>query len=349
MSDDIYRHIQRQLDQYSIGFPETESGVEIEILKFFFTEEKALLFSQLTDKLESPEEIARRLGQPETDVADNLEKMAQKGLLYRVRKEDRVMYCAAPFLHGLLEFQAFDMPKALVALTGKYINEKLKKNMAGASGMRVLPIQESIDVRHRITTTDDAFEILRQEELIALADCACRLQYKQFDRACDAPMEACIMLGHMAEYYLENGMARQITLDEAMKVIEDCRAAGLVTQTPAMDRPIMICSCCKCCCGILGAVRRTSKPAELVVTDHLCRVDTETCSGCEACIDRCLVQAISINAQAVADINPDRCIGCGLCIPSCPDDAMKLVFRPREAAVAQKPIKSAFTFYDFKA
>ena len=29
MAKDIYRKVQQQLDQYSIGFPETESGVEI--------------------------------------------------------------------------------------------------------------------------------------------------------------------------------------------------------------------------------------------------------------------------------------------------------------------------------
>ena len=35
---DIYSQVQQQLDQYSIGFPETESGVEIEILKFLYYE-----------------------------------------------------------------------------------------------------------------------------------------------------------------------------------------------------------------------------------------------------------------------------------------------------------------------
>ena len=32
----IYRQLQIQLDKYPIGYPATQSGVEIDILKYFF-------------------------------------------------------------------------------------------------------------------------------------------------------------------------------------------------------------------------------------------------------------------------------------------------------------------------
>jgi len=38
---DIYRKLQRHLDTLPIGYPATESGVEIRILKFLFTPEEA--------------------------------------------------------------------------------------------------------------------------------------------------------------------------------------------------------------------------------------------------------------------------------------------------------------------
>jgi electron transport complex protein RnfB len=47
METDLYRKLQRQLDQYSMGFPATESGVEIKILKKLFSEEDAGLFLQM--------------------------------------------------------------------------------------------------------------------------------------------------------------------------------------------------------------------------------------------------------------------------------------------------------------
>ena len=141
MEKDIYRKVQEQLDQYSIGFPATESGVEIEILKLLFSEEEATLFSQMTGEPETPQSVADRTNRPVEEVTAELENMALKGLLYRNRTDESIEYSAIPFIHGLLEFQALWMPKELVFLTGKYIKEKLKDNMAAGGGMRVLPIQ----------------------------------------------------------------------------------------------------------------------------------------------------------------------------------------------------------------
>lgn len=39
--DNIYRKLQHQLDTLPIGFPATNSGVEIRLLKFLFTPEEA--------------------------------------------------------------------------------------------------------------------------------------------------------------------------------------------------------------------------------------------------------------------------------------------------------------------
>jgi electron transport complex protein RnfB len=48
MAADLYREIQKQLDRYSLGFPATESGIELKILKKLFRKEDAELFSEMT-------------------------------------------------------------------------------------------------------------------------------------------------------------------------------------------------------------------------------------------------------------------------------------------------------------
>jgi H+/Na+-translocating ferredoxin:NAD+ oxidoreductase subunit B len=328
MSKDIFRTVQKQLDQYCIGFPETESGVEIDIIKELFTEEEARLFSKMEGELETPGSVSQRIGKPVEEVAKDLEAMAIKGLLYRVREAGTVKYSAIPFIHGLLEFQVADMPKNLVYLTGNYVKEKLHENLADALAMRVLPVNESIEIKNQVASYDDVYEVLKNEELIAVADCACRVQKKVFDRACDSPMEVCMMVGPMAEYYLENKMAREITLDEAMKITRESNEAGLVTQTQSVTRPFMICNCCKCCCGFLGAQRRTPHPGKLVVSNHRAVIMADSCSGCESCIEYCQTAAITMNADDIAEINNDRCIGCGLCISSCPEEALSLIVKP---------------------
>ena len=52
MAEDVYSLLREQLDQYSIGFPATESGVELRILRKLFTAEEAAMYLRLSLLLE---------------------------------------------------------------------------------------------------------------------------------------------------------------------------------------------------------------------------------------------------------------------------------------------------------
>jgi heterodisulfide reductase subunit A len=52
-------------------------------------------------------------------------------------------------------------------------------------------------------------------------------------------------------------------------------------------------------------------------------VHQQQCDGCELCIDKCPLGAISLS-RGVAEINEALCRGCGSCIASCPQDALDL-------------------------
>ena len=105
MSENIYRQLQQRLDFYSMGFPATESGIELKILKYLFSEDDAKMFLSLSHKLEMTSSIASSLNQPLEKVAAHLDDMAERGLLFRMKKADSVKYAAIPFVHGLFEFQ----------------------------------------------------------------------------------------------------------------------------------------------------------------------------------------------------------------------------------------------------
>jgi Na+-translocating ferredoxin:NAD+ oxidoreductase subunit B len=55
-------------------------------------------------------------------------------------------------------------------------------------------------------------------------------------------------------------------------------------------------------------------------------VEIDTCTGCEECVDRCQMDAITI-VEDKAQIDLGRCIGCGVCVYHCPTDAITLVSR----------------------
>jgi|GEM_PF-2400872 len=59
-----------------------------------------------------------------------------------------------------------------------------------------------------------------------------------------------LQLSSGAEYYIERGLGREVSADEAMKVIEMGEQAGLVrtARLNVLKMPLAFCQCCTCCC-----------------------------------------------------------------------------------------------------
>lgn len=332
MEEELYRKLQKQLDTYSLGFPATESGIEIEILKDLFTKEEAELFTNMTPMLETSESVAGRLGIVHGEVARRLEDMAFNGLLFRLRKDKEIKYGAIPFMHGLLEFHVKKLNKERVLAFEKYFKDGLQRAIADTAGLflRTIPVQESIDTQKHVASFDDACAILSKVDLVVITDCICRKSRSLIDKACGKPVEVCFMFGSMAKYYLDNKMGREISYDEGVAILSEAQKAGLVTQPATSQNPGGMCNCCGDCCGVLRAIKIDPKPADLVYSNHQAAVTRGNCSGCEICVDRCQMDAIAIDNEGIAVIDYDRCIGCGLCVITCPSEAIFLEKKPEE-------------------
>jgi len=83
MTYTIYQKLARHLDNLPGGFPPTESGVEIRILKRLFTPDEAELATHLNLIAEEARVIARRAKITRQQAAERLELMAKKGLILR--------------------------------------------------------------------------------------------------------------------------------------------------------------------------------------------------------------------------------------------------------------------------
>jgi hypothetical protein len=147
MAEDIFRQLQKRLDGYSLGFPATDSGIELEILKELFTEEDAGMFLNLSQKVETPEDVARRVDRPPDDVAVQLNDMYEKGLLFRLKKRDTVKYGAIPFVHGLYEFQVAHLDRRMAHMVEKYLEEGFHDaiNTGAPAFLRTVPVQRTFD------------------------------------------------------------------------------------------------------------------------------------------------------------------------------------------------------------
>ena len=80
--EDVYKKLAVQLDNTPGGYPETESGVELRILKRLFTPEEAELALSLVMMPESVDLIAQRANKAPEDILPMLIEMGKKGLGY---------------------------------------------------------------------------------------------------------------------------------------------------------------------------------------------------------------------------------------------------------------------------
>lgn len=330
MAAEIFRQLQERLDQYSMGFPATESGIEINILTYLFSEEDARMFLALSHNLETPAVVASRLEKPADAVAIQLDDMAERGLLFRLKKAEGSRYGAIPFVHGLFEFQVKNLNRKFSGMVEQYFEEAFDGAMQTGADyfLRPIPVQQSVDIAHHVASYDDAVEILKSKPRIVITDCICRKNKETLDHSCGKPMEACFMFGSMGQYYLDRNMGREISLDEAVAILAECREAGLVTQPATAQNPAGMCNCCGDCCGVLNALNKHPRPAEIVLTNHVACIDAEACVGCEVCLDRCQMNALSMGDEGLAEVDPGRCIGCGLCVSTCETDAISLLPKP---------------------
>jgi Na+-translocating ferredoxin:NAD+ oxidoreductase RNF subunit RnfB len=326
---DVYQQLRKQLDQYSVGYPATASGVEIRILKKLFTEEEAGMYLKMTMMLESPAAAAQRIGLEPGPVAALLDQMAEKGLLFRHGSGEKAKYAASPFVVGIYEYQLPTMDREFAEMMEQYYEEAFGGSIAGAVNvLRPIPIGRSIPVQHKVAIYDESREVLKKQKRIAVANCICRVQRSLVDKNCDKPVEVCLVFGSHADYYVGKKMGRMIGVDEALAIMDRAEEAGLVSQPFNAQNPGGMCNCCGDCCGLLRSLNRMEKPALQVMSNYRAEVDEGSCSGCEVCLDRCQMAAIKMTDDGLARVNPDRCIGCGLCVTTCATEAMKLLLKP---------------------
>lgn len=277
------------------------------------------------------EQLAERTGRAAEEVRESLDLLFRKGLVFKSRKPEGVVYRMG---RDLVQFHDATLtwpeaPREYLDLWQEYMEAEWPAYAAVVSKVlpkpftRVVPVGQSLDARSRILARDDVEALLDKAGRFAVTNCTCRT----IARKCDKPVEVCLQIGKGADYTIERGSGRELTREEALEVLRRSEEAGLVhVVMNRSEETHFICNCCDDCC----------QSFTLLISDGLnicdpsrftAEVDPDRCSGCGDCLRRCYFGALSLAGTEdgeVLVIDGDKCMGCGLCRVACPEEAITL-------------------------
>jgi electron transport complex protein RnfB len=346
---EVYRRLQRHLDDLPVGFPATESGVEIRILKRLFTPEEAELALALSAVPETVEKIRERLpGRTPDELELVLDRMAAKGAIFggpSLVRDGRRRYSRAPLVIGMYEAQVDRLTRELQQDFEQYAREGFAAALltGKTKQMRTVPVNARFVPDRLVGRYDDARTLVAEGAgPWAARNCVCRQGKDLLGEPCrqTTSRRVCLMIGPAAKTSVAAGDGQPLTREETLGLLDQAEREGMVLQPSNARDPVFICFCCGCCCGLLQTAKLFPKPAEYLQSNYQAAVDAGLCSECGTCHERCPMEALGAGDGATV-VDLDRCIGCGVCMPTCPTDAIRLRAKT-EATVPPRDLRSLY-------
>jgi ferredoxin len=329
--EEVYSLLQQRLDANITGAP--ESPVFMQILRLLYSPQEARIASRLPVMPTRLDKLARRMEMPILELEAHLDRLARRGVVFDLSRGEERYYALPPVVIGFFEYVFMrtrdDLPMTELAhLFDEYMNDDECFAQAVFEGDtqlgRALLREEAPRVdSSEVLDWEKATQIITQAAATSVSLCSCRYKASLAGHACAAPQETCLTLGGGS--LAELGMARRISRSEALDILAQSKASGLMQICDNVQhKPAFICNCCACCCGMLQAIRRFDLRQAVVSSNWIMQVDLEKCTGCGKCIKACPLGAIHLEVGVVegkrrgwAVVDESLCLGCGVCAAAC--------------------------------
>ncbi len=327
---DVYKRLAEKLNQLPNGFPPTDSGVELRILRKIFAPEEAEMALKIQPMPETAEAMAERLGMPTTELEPMLDNMVKKRQIGSRKMRGRQVYMLFPFALGIYEFQLNRLDRELSDLAEEYFPTLFPfLGKYSPDFFRVIPVNTQIKAEHQVLPYEDVRQMMEEANSFQESDCICRKERALQGAPCKHDPETCLSFSKEEDAFEKYHSGRIITRKEAYEVLRKAEEDGLVHQTYNIHSDhFFICNCCSCCCGVIRGMRDYNAPHMLATSNFLAFIDQETCDACGLCAEeRCPINAIREDNGTYA-VQPEQCIGCGVCTTACPTQSITLLRKP---------------------
>jgi formate hydrogenlyase subunit 6/NADH:ubiquinone oxidoreductase subunit I len=310
------------------------------LFRELFTEEEAGLAGLMPLAPFTAAELSAKF--PVKDVGQLvkvLEGMCDHGLCVAFDLPGGRYYTLPPLLPGFMEY--FFMrggkdgrTKRISVLLDKYLEVAMKsREKSGDTSwsfapFRVISVEKEIDSGYQVQPYDMLARYIDQADCIALSTCFCHhFEEMKGNHCCDKPKEVCFNFGRVGRNNISRGFAREITKEEAHRIMKQSEEVGLVHCASNTGKYIdAICNCSGCHCHGLKYMNKRVASKMITISSFIASINSDDCIACGDCVARCQVDAITMGPDT-AVLNKERCIGCGLCKSTCPSAAITLELR----------------------
>nr|MDO8118546.1 4Fe-4S binding protein [Candidatus Sigynarchaeota archaeon] len=331
---DLYEQLRRHFDSGPIPFYATASGIEIKLLKDFFSEEDCRILLALGWVRVSAEKIHKRLKQarvPEgqftlDQLKKKLDELYLNGTINMKIKKGVRKYCLDPVVIGWYEHKIDALTPDQVRMFYEYASDGSFPSIWGGDGVgtppqmrtiihpgafdaitadgeekgtRKVDINETILHEPAVARYDDVRALLANlpdETLFVVINCICKRSQDLINQPCKKTDDRrhCLSIGEGSQKYLDRGQGTRITKQEAQDLLEWQIKQGLVLQCGNYRDELR--EVCACCGCCCGVLVNAKKLPRPADLFHV---------------------------AYQARIDPAQCKKCGRCMARCQMEAIE--------------------------
>jgi NAD-dependent dihydropyrimidine dehydrogenase PreA subunit/DNA-binding Lrp family transcriptional regulator len=344
-------------------FPESKSFHKM--LEALMSREDAELLLEATTPVTAAQ-LAERLHVDEQVMADRLENLAKRGLIFRGKTEYHFRRGVHYGFAGVPASEEYAPSEEYRYWHKVWSDENPDREVkgwleryaqTGHQVHRVYPSRLAILSNPKIKKEDllwheDIEQIFRRAEIIGSGPCGCRSSGGMgpgakidFDQNkgpyCDHPLWNCFQFRKdLVEFDISRGSKMKLySVVEALAKSDEAEMAGLIHEGPtnSATMPGIICSCGADCCAMLRMSQASGRIHELYTPSRFQPVvDQQKCTGCQECVERCPFSAmemvkVPVSKKMKAHLIEAECMGCGVCVVGCNQKALTYeLVRPPE-------------------
>ncbi|MDR0347503.1 MAG: 4Fe-4S binding protein [Coriobacteriales bacterium] len=338
----VYLALRNRINRIGMGIGAGVAGEsEWDMLMSIWSEEDAAHELEMPlNKWFNATDYAFVSGRSEKESREICDSLADRALIWRIRRGGIPHYAVAPQLPGYWEnHQLLLVARGEVEKAAKFAADC---DLAFANGRQFatsihrwvthfFPIGKDV-VKGEMFPYDDWEAMLQRHEVFSVMPCQCRQKRDLLGIRAEGctedvhPLETCTSYGELAQFYIEIGIARELTREEAIAQVKDNISHGLALEGPRSMAGGTFCACHHDCCLVMATINRSPEPPNIMptISAYTLEYDKDACIKCYACVERCTMGALSTGEDGLVASN-GFCISCGHCVKTCPAQARILV------------------------